>query len=124
MTNGASEGVRVAMKMINRNFKQGILIPIPQYPLYSAQITLDGGAMVSYFLEEEKNWGVNIEDIEYRIKNAKDVGIEMRAIVVINPGNPTGNVLRRGDVEGIIRLSYENNMVIMADEVYQNNIYY
>jgi len=124
MTNGASEGVRLAMKMINRNFKQGILIPIPQYPLYSAQITLDGGAMVSYFLEEEKNWGVNIEDIEYRIKNATDVGIDMRAIVVINPGNPTGNVLRRGDIEGIIRLSYDNNLVIMADEVYQNNIYY
>lgn len=60
MTNGASEGVRLAMKMINRNFKQGTLIPIPQYPLYSAQITLDGGAMVSYFLEEERNWGVNI----------------------------------------------------------------
>jgi len=74
------------------------LIPIPQYPLYSAQITLDGGAMVSYFLEEEKNWGVNIEDIEYRIKNATDVGIDMRAIVVINPGNPTGNVLRLKDI--------------------------
>jgi len=48
----------------------------------------------------------------------------MRAIVVINPGNPTGNVLRRKDIEGIIRLSYDNNLVIMADEVYQNNIYY
>jgi len=56
---------------------------------------LDGGAMVSYYLEEEKNWGVDIEDIRYRIKNATDVGIDMRAIVVINPGNPTGNVLRR-----------------------------
>ena len=124
MTNGASEGVRLAMRMVLRNFKQGILIPIPQYPLYSAQITLDGGAMVSYYLEEEKNWGVDIDDIRYRIKNATDVGIDMRAIVVINPGNPTGNVLRRGDIEGIIKISYENNLMIMADEVYQNNIYY
>jgi len=92
--------------------------------LYSAQITLDGGAMVSYYLEEEKNWGVDIEDIRYRIKNATDVGIDMRAIVVINPGNPTGNVLRRKDIEGIIKISYENSLIIMADEVYQNNIYY
>lgn len=102
MTNGASEGVRICFKMIARNYKQGILIPIPQYPLYSAETALNGGTMVKYYLDEDKNWGVDINDIRLRIKNAKDVGIDLRAIVVINPGNPTGNVLRRQNIEDII----------------------
>lgn len=118
MTNGASEGVRICFKMIARNYKQGIMIPIPQYPLYSAQTTLDGGTMVRYYLDESKAWGVDVEDIRKRIKNAKDVGIDLRAIVVINPGNPTGNVLRRGNIEDIIRVSHENGLIILADEVY------
>jgi len=67
---------------------------------------------------------VDVHDIRERIKNAKDVGIDLRAIVVINPGNPTGNVLKRENIEDIIRVSHENNLVILADEVYQNNIYY
>lgn len=124
MTNGASEGVRTCFKMIARNYRQGIMIPIPQYPLYSAQTALDGGTMVRYYLDESKAWGVDINDIRHRIKNAKDVGIELRAIVVINPGNPTGNVLRRENIEDIIRVSHENGLIILADEVYQNNIYY
>lgn len=67
---------------------------------------------------------MDVHDIRERIKNAKDVGIDLRAIVVINPGNPTGNVLKRENIEDIIRVSHENNLVILADEVYQNNIYY
>mgnify|MGYP003351865612 CR=1 FL=1 len=49
--------------------------------------------------------------------------MKIRAIVVINPGNPTGNVLRRKDIEDIIKISYENKLVIIGDEVYQENIY-
>lgn len=94
------------------------MIPIPQYPLYSAQTTLDGGTMVKYYLDEDKDWGVDVNDIRKRIKNASDVGIEMRAIVVINPGNPTGNVLRRENIEDIIKVSFENGLIILADEVY------
>jgi alanine transaminase len=51
--------------------------------------------MVKYYLDEDRNWGVDADDIELRLKNAKDLGINMRGMVVINPGNPTGNVLRR-----------------------------
>lgn len=79
--------------------------------------------MVKYYLDEEKNWGVNCDDIYQRIKNAKDLGINLRAMVVINPGNPTGNVLSKEDIEDIIRVCYENEIVIIADEVYQSNIY-
>ena len=51
--------------------------------------------MVKYYLDEEKGWGVDAEEIVQRIKNAKDLGINLRGMVVINPGNPTGNVLKR-----------------------------
>jgi alanine transaminase len=64
--------------------------------------------MVKYYLDEEKNWGVDSDDILLRIKNAKDLGINLRAMVVINPGNPTGQILRRKDIEEIIQICYEN----------------
>ena len=58
-----------------------------------------------------------------QIKHAKDLGINVRSIVVINPGNPSGSVLRREDIEDIIKICYEHEILIMADEVYQNNTY-
>ena len=63
MTNGASEGVRTAFKLLIREKSDGIMVPIPQYPLYTALLTLDGGTMVKYFLNEEKNWGIDAEDL-------------------------------------------------------------
>ena len=63
MTNGASEGVRTAFKLLLTQKSDGILVPIPQYPLYSALLTLDGGTMVKYYLDESKNWGLDAEDI-------------------------------------------------------------
>jgi aspartate/methionine/tyrosine aminotransferase len=62
-TNGASEGVRIAFKMLIRDQRDGIMVPIPQYPLYSALLTLDGGTMVKYYLDENKNWGIDENDI-------------------------------------------------------------
>jgi alanine transaminase len=85
---------------------------------------LDGGTAIKYYLQEDKNWGISAEDIQKKIRDAKDLGINPRCMVVINPGNPTGNVLRRNDIEDIIKICYENNILIMADEVYQRNIYY
>ena len=123
LTNGASEAVRTSFKLLIRDQKDGVMVPIPQYPLYSALLTLDGGTLVKYFLDEEKGWGINPADIEQRIKAAKDLGVNLRAMVVINPGNPTGQVLRREDIEEIIKICYKNEIVICADEVYQANIY-
>lgn len=118
LTNGASEGVRIAMNVLLRDQTDGVLVPIPQYPLYSALLTMGRGVMVKYFLDEDRNWGINSQDIVKRIKNAVDLGIHVRAMVVINPGNPTGNVLTREDIESIIRICHENHIVIIADEVY------
>ena len=83
MTNGASEGVRTAFKLLIRDQRDGVLVPIPQYPLYSALLTLDGGTMVKYFLEEDKNWGINADDVQARIANAKDLGINLLSLIHI-----------------------------------------
>nr|ALB24939.1 alanine aminotransferase [Pseudokeronopsis rubra] len=119
LTNGASEGVRQVLNMAIRSKEDGIMVPIPQYPLYSALITLQGGTMVPYYLDEPKNWGLDIKDLEYRVKKAKDEGLNVRSMVVINPGNPTGQVLTEQNIREII-LCYENSILIMADEVYKN----
>ena len=64
--------------------------------------------MVKYFLEENKNWGVDVEEMQMRVQTAKDLGVRIRAIVVINPGNPTGNVLSRENIEEIIKVAHES----------------
>jgi len=61
LTSGASEGVRILVKMIVRDKQDGVLVPIPQYPLYSALLTLENGTMIKYWLDEENNWGINAE---------------------------------------------------------------
>ena len=90
LTNGASEAVRLAFQALLRNSNDGILIPIPQYPLYSALLTLGNGELLPYYLDEERNWGLDAEALETLVAKAIDDGISPRAIVVINPGNPTG----------------------------------
>ena len=103
--------------------KDGIMIPIPQYPLYSALITLNGGTLVPYYLDEGKNWALDVKDVKNQIKIAKEKNINLKCIVVINPGNPTGQVLSKENIEEIIDICYKNNILIVADEVYQNNVY-
>lgn len=68
----------------------GIMIPVPQYPIYSALIVSYGGKMVNYYLYEPNGWTLDVTELEASYKNAKDWGINVKAITVINPGNPTG----------------------------------
>jgi len=106
----------------------GFLIPIPQYPLYSASITRLGGTHIGYELVEDyvsgKGWAIDVNIIEEKIKAFVAGGGRVRGIAVINPGNPTGNVLSRETVEAIVRLCDKYKVVILADEVYQDNIWH
>ena len=95
LTNGASEAVRLCFAALLRNPNDGILIPIPQYPLYSALLTLYGGELLPYYLDEDKGWGLNFEELRNMVAKCKDDGFTPRSIVVINPGNPTGQVMSR-----------------------------
>ena len=123
LTNGAGEGVKLLFNMLIGSKRDGIMIPIPQYPLYSALITLNGGTLVPYYLDEAKNWALDVKDVKKQIKLAHENNLKLKCIVVINPGNPTGQVLSKENIEEIIDICYKNQILIVADEVYQNNVY-
>jgi len=128
LTDGASNAVKTVLEMLITGPTDGILIPIPQYPLYSASIVRLGGKWIGYELGEDYNkpnpsWEFDFDEIRKRISEFQLAGGQMRAIAVINPGNPTGNVMSRKEIEGVIKLAQEHKLVILADEVYQSNIY-
>jgi len=127
LTNGASEGVRmlfqVCMRAPDTGVKDGVLVPIPQYPLYSALTTLCRGEFVPYHLNEAGGWSMTAADVKEQLDDARARGINVRGLVVINPGNPTGNCLSKDAMKDIIQLCADEGLVLMADEVYQNNIW-
>ena len=98
----------------------GVMIPIPQYPLYTASIALRKGNAVSYYLDEEKGWSIDIDHLEESLVKAKEDGIVVNSFVLINPGNPTGQVLSREAMHDVVKFCARNKLVLMADEVYQN----
>lgn len=123
LTNGASDAVKTLLSMLVRGADDGVMIPIPQYPLYSASMTALGGYQVSYYLNEDAGWALSTEELETRLAAAKADGIKVRALVVINPGNPTGQVLSRSNLEAVVRFCEKHRLVLFADEVYQKNVY-
>lgn len=90
MTDGASVGVKLILDCLIRNEHDCIFVPIPQYPLYSATITLRGGTMVGYHLEESEQWALNLHKLRESIHRVRAEGKNPRGLVFINPGNPTG----------------------------------
>jgi aspartate/methionine/tyrosine aminotransferase len=123
LTDGASKGVQAALFALLKNKNDGIMIPIPQYPLYSATITLYGGKQIGYYLDEQNSWQLNEKILTRSIEKAKSEGINPVAIAVINPGNPTGAVLSYSNIVMIINFAKKHNLSVMADEVYQENVY-
>jgi aspartate/methionine/tyrosine aminotransferase len=123
LTDGASKGVLAAIQALLKNKNDGFMIPIPQYPLYSATIRLYGGEQIGYFLDENNSWQLDEKILTESIEKAKSKGINPVAIAVINPGNPTGAVLSYSNIVMIINFAKKHNLAIMADEVYQENVY-
>lgn len=123
LTNGASEGVALMLNILIRGKSDAVLVPIPQYPLYSATLSLLGGTELGYGLNEQAAWSADIPHMQAQVDEAQANGISPRALVVINPGNPAGQVLSAAQMEKTIEFCRNNNLVLMADEVYQTNIY-
>ncbi|CAN1287264.1 Alanine aminotransferase 2, mitochondrial [Linum perenne] len=123
LTDGASPAVHMMMQLLISSEKDGIMCPIPQYPLYSASIALHGGTLVPYYLDEETGWGLEISELKKQLEEAKSKGITPRALVVINPGNPTGQVLAEKNQRDIVDFCKKEGLVLLADEVYQENVY-
>jgi len=125
---GASEGIRAVMKLIfnpegaPEGQKPGVMIPIPQYPLYSATLAEFNMHQIGYYLNEGKNWSMDMEELERSLAEAKQV-CDPKAIVIINPGNPTGSVLSRENIENVVKFAHREKLFVFADEVYQHNVY-
>lgn len=98
------------------------MIPIPQYPLYSASLAEYNIDQVGYYLNEESNWSLEMNELERSYEESLKTCLP-KAIVVINPGNPTGQVLSRQNIENIIKFAHKHRLFIFADEVYQDNVY-
>lgn len=123
LSGGASSGVNTLLHIICAGPETGILIPIPQYPLYTASLSILNATPVPYYLEEHHHWGTDLTSIKKACEDAKAKGTDVRAIVIINPGNPTGASLSEEDVRSVIEFAREERLVIMADEVYQTNVF-
>lgn len=120
---GASSGVNTLMHIICSSPSTGVLVPIPQYPLYTATLSVLNARCVPYYLDESKQWGTSMDVIKSSYEAAIKDGTDVRAIVVINPGNPTGASLSESDIKEVLSFAAENNLVVMADEVYQTNVF-
>jgi len=123
ISNGASECVRMLLFALIRGPTDGIMVPIPQYPLYSASIALYGGELVPYYLDEESGWSLDVNELQRSLDESKSKGILTRALVFINPGNPTGQCLTEENIRDLIQFCHRNRLILCADEVYQENIY-
>lgn len=109
--NGVSELISMSMQGLLNNGDE-MLIPAPDYPLWTAAVTLAGGTAVHYVCDEQSDWFPDIEDIKKKITpNTKD-------IVIINPNNPTGALYSREVLQDIVDVAREHDLVIFADEIY------
>lgn len=114
--NGASELIVMATNGL-LNDGDEMLVPAPDYPLWTAAVSLSGGTPVHYLCDEANGWMPDLQDIRAKITP------RTKGIVVINPNNPTGALYSDELLRGIIEIAREHNLVIMADEVYDKILY-
>ncbi len=115
ITQGVSEAVDLCLTALV-NPGENVLTPSPEYPLYSAVLAKLGAQPNAYMLDEESGWQPDLDHLASRIFAGT------RAIVVINPNNPTGAVYSRATLEAIVELARQNNLVILSDEIYDKLI--
>lgn len=109
--NGVSELINLCMQALLNNGDE-ILIPSPDYPLWTATATLAGGNVVHYLCDEQSDWYPDMEDIRSKVTD------RTKAIVIINPNNPTGAVYPREILEQIVQVAREHELIIFSDEIY------
>ena len=114
--NGVSELIVMAMQSLLNNGDE-VLIPAPDYPLWTAAVSLCGGKPVHYICDEDSDWQPDLTDIKSKITD------RTRAIVVINPNNPTGAVYEKDVLNEIASIARDNNLIVCADEIYDRILY-
>ncbi|MDR2478820.1 MAG: pyridoxal phosphate-dependent aminotransferase [Treponema sp.] len=114
--NGVSELIMIAMQGLLDSGDE-VLIPMPDYPLWTAAVTLSGGRAVHYLCDESAGWNPDIDDLRSKVSP------KTKAIVVINPNNPTGAVYDKSTLEAIAAVARENGLIVYADEIYSRITY-
>ncbi len=114
--NGVSELIVMSMQGL-LDAGDEVLVPAPDYPLWTAAVNLAGGRAVHYICDEESDWNPDIADIRSKVSP------RTKAIVVINPNNPTGAVYERSVLEEIAKVARENELIVFADEIYDRIVY-
>ena len=109
--NGVSELITMSMQGL-LDYGDEILVPAPDYPLWTASVTLAGGTAVHYICDEESEWFPDINDIK------KKINPRTKGIVIINPNNPTGALYPEDVLKEIVKLAEENDLIIFSDEIY------
>jgi aspartate/methionine/tyrosine aminotransferase len=130
LANGASEAISRVLHTLsevdelNEGKSVGVLMPIPQYPLYKAELVLAGFEPIEYCLEETSSgWSLSKQQLITAIKGCEQK-VRPIALILINPGNPAGNSLQKSELEEILMFAYERGLCVLADEVYQDNVYF
>ena len=114
--NGVSELITMAMQALLNNGDE-VLVPAPDYPLWTAAVSLSGGNAVHYVCDEQEDWFPGIADIESKINS------NTRALVIINPNNPTGAVYSQDILLQLIELCRKHELILFADEIYSKIVY-
>ncbi len=114
--NGASELITLSMQGL-LNTGDEVLVPAPDYPLWTASVSLGGGTPVHYLCDEQSNWMPDLDDMRKKITS------NTRAIVIINPNNPTGALYSDELLLQIIELARQHQLIIFADEIYDKVLY-
>jgi alanine-synthesizing transaminase len=114
--NGVSELITMVLQAFLDDGNE-VLVPAPDYPLWTAQVTLSGGTPVHYRCDEANGWNPDLDDIESKISE------NTHAIVVINPNNPTGAVYSEDIVKGLVDIARRHELVVFADEIYEKILF-
>lgn len=114
--NGASELIVMAMNALLNNGDE-VLVPAPDYPLWTAAVSLSGGVPIHYVCDEQNEWMPDLDDLQNKITE------KTRAIVVINPNNPTGALYDNATLLKIIELARQHGLIVYADEIYDKILY-
>ncbi|MCU5782718.1 aminotransferase AlaT [Alcanivorax balearicus MACL04] len=114
--NGVSELIVMAMQALLNNGDE-VLLPAPDYPLWTAAVRLSGGNPVHYLCDEKQDWHPALDDLRSKITD------RTRALVIINPNNPTGANYDRALLEDMLQIAREHNLIVFADEIYDKILY-
>lgn len=114
--NGVSELIVMSMQGLLDNGDE-VLVPMPDYPLWTAAVSLAGGKAVHYVCDESADWYPDLDDMRAKISN------RTKAIVLINPNNPTGALYPKEILEGIVELARQHELIIFSDEIYDRMVF-